>query len=78
MSFECQVGQLEVQKDAGAGDAETREQLIKNHFTQRINEMTLQIQQADSKAVSFHAEVRNICHLVDFCYLFSFKSIAQI
>ncbi|XP_070180531.1 protein phosphatase 1 regulatory subunit 21-like isoform X2 [Littorina saxatilis] len=52
------IGQLEVQKDAGAGDAETREQLIKTHFTQRINDMTLQLQLADSKAVNFHAEVR--------------------
>ena len=52
-----QLGQLEVQRDAGARDADTREQLIKNHFTQRINDMTLQLQLADSKAVNFHAEV---------------------
>ena len=52
-----QLGQVEVQRDSGSGDAETREQLIKNHFTQRINDMTLQLQLADSKAVNFHAEV---------------------
>ncbi|PVD26203.1 hypothetical protein C0Q70_13872 [Pomacea canaliculata] len=52
------VGSLEVQRDTGAGDADTREQLIKNHFTQRINDLTLQLQLADSKAVAFHAEVR--------------------
>ncbi|OPL32802.1 hypothetical protein AM593_03471, partial [Mytilus galloprovincialis] len=32
--------------------------LIKNHFTHRINELTLQLQEADSKSVSFHSEVR--------------------
>nr|KAG5691615.1 hypothetical protein BaRGS_023786 [Batillaria attramentaria] len=52
------LGHLEMQKNAGAGDAETREQLIKNHFTQRINDLTLQLQTADSKGVNFHAEVR--------------------
>lgn len=39
-------------------DAETREQLIKDHFSKRLNELTLQLQVADSKAVCFHAEVR--------------------
>ncbi|XP_076463596.1 protein phosphatase 1 regulatory subunit 21-like isoform X2 [Babylonia areolata] len=52
------VGQLDMRRESGSGDAETREQLIKEHFTQRINDMTLQLQQADSKAVHFHAEVR--------------------
>jgi len=39
-------------------DVETRESLIKNHFTNRINELTLQLQEADCKSVSFHSEVR--------------------
>ncbi|KAL5009078.1 hypothetical protein ScPMuIL_014659 [Solemya velum] len=39
-------------------DSDTREQLIKKHFTHRINEVTLQLQQADSKSVNFHSEVR--------------------
>ncbi|KAK6182799.1 hypothetical protein SNE40_010399 [Patella caerulea] len=39
-------------------DVETREQLIKNHFTLRQNQLTLQLQHADSKCVNFHAEVR--------------------
>ncbi|KAL8589753.1 hypothetical protein ACOMHN_027261 [Nucella lapillus] len=52
------LGQLELQRDTGAGDAETREQLIKDHFTQRTNDMTLQLQHADSKAVNFHAELQ--------------------
>lgn len=39
-------------------DIDSREVLIKNHFSTRINELTLQLQTADSKTVSFHAEVR--------------------
>ncbi|XP_062574127.1 protein phosphatase 1 regulatory subunit 21-like isoform X1 [Saccostrea cucullata] len=51
------LGQLD-QVTGGASDSETREILIKNHFTKRINEMMLQHQQLDSKCVSFHSEVR--------------------
>ncbi|CAG5123238.1 unnamed protein product [Candidula unifasciata] len=39
-------------------DIDTREQLIINHYSTRINELTLHLQQADSKAVNFNAEVR--------------------
>ncbi|XP_046575666.1 protein phosphatase 1 regulatory subunit 21-like [Haliotis rubra] len=39
-------------------DVDSREQLIKDHFGKRINDMTLQLQQADSKCVNFHSEVR--------------------
>ncbi|XP_052106743.1 protein phosphatase 1 regulatory subunit 21-like [Mytilus californianus] len=52
-----QIGKLEAISSPGT-DAETRESLIKNHFTNRINELTLQLQDADSKSVSFHSEVR--------------------
>ena len=38
-------------------DADTREQLIKDHLTNRINQLTLSLQLAESKAISFHAEV---------------------
>ncbi|OWF50404.1 protein phosphatase 1 regulatory subunit 21-like isoform X2 [Mizuhopecten yessoensis] len=41
-----------------SSDAETREVLIKNHFTNRINEQALQLQLVESKAVNFHSEVR--------------------
>lgn len=50
------IGKLDSVVTPGA-DAETRESLIKNHFTNRVNELTLQLQEADSKAVSFHSEV---------------------
>ncbi|XP_053375955.1 protein phosphatase 1 regulatory subunit 21-like isoform X1 [Mercenaria mercenaria] len=40
------------------GVVDTREMLIKNHFSTRINELTQQLQLSDSKCVSFHAEVR--------------------
>ncbi|XP_063418606.1 protein phosphatase 1 regulatory subunit 21-like [Mytilus trossulus] len=52
-----QIGKLEAISSPGT-DADTRESLIKNHFTHRINELTLQLQEADSKSVSFHSEVR--------------------
>ncbi|XP_076100562.1 protein phosphatase 1 regulatory subunit 21-like [Mytilus galloprovincialis] len=52
-----QIGKLEAKSSPGT-DADTRESLIKNHFTHRINELTLQLQEADSKSVSFHSEVR--------------------
>ncbi|CAL1533859.1 unnamed protein product [Lymnaea stagnalis] len=51
------LGQLETNGSV-KNDVDTREQLIMNHYNTRINELTLQLQQADSKAVSFHAEVR--------------------
>lgn len=43
-----------------AADADTREQLIKDHLTNRINQLTLSLQLAESKAISFHAEVRSL------------------
>ncbi|WAR29240.1 PPR21-like protein [Mya arenaria] len=39
------------------GNVDTREALIKNHFSVRINDLTQQVQLADSKCVSFHAEM---------------------
>eukprot|EP00058_Branchiostoma_floridae_P011747 XP_002597235.1 hypothetical protein BRAFLDRAFT_276229 [Branchiostoma floridae] len=41
-----------------SSESETREQLIKAHFTGRVTELTTQLQQADSKAVNFHSECR--------------------
>ncbi|XP_055880322.1 protein phosphatase 1 regulatory subunit 21-like [Biomphalaria glabrata] len=51
------LGQLETSGTV-KNDIDTREQLIINHYNVRINELTLQLQQAESKAVHFHAEVR--------------------
>ncbi|KAM3855407.1 protein phosphatase 1 regulatory subunit 21 isoform 4-T4 [Vipera latastei] len=39
-------------------EADTREDLIKNHYMARIIELTSQLQLADSKSVHFHAECR--------------------
>ncbi|XP_058020969.1 protein phosphatase 1 regulatory subunit 21 isoform X2 [Ahaetulla prasina] len=39
-------------------EADTREDLIKNHYMARITELTSQLQLADSKSVHFHAECR--------------------
>ncbi|XP_026540579.1 protein phosphatase 1 regulatory subunit 21 [Notechis scutatus] len=39
-------------------EADTREDLIKNHYMARIIELTSQLQFADSKSVHFHAECR--------------------
>ncbi|XP_054841820.1 protein phosphatase 1 regulatory subunit 21 isoform X2 [Eublepharis macularius] len=39
-------------------EADTREDLIKNHYMTRIVELTSQLQLADSKSVHFHAECR--------------------
>ncbi|XP_064599865.1 protein phosphatase 1 regulatory subunit 21-like [Liolophura sinensis] len=50
------LGKLEV--TPGGSDTDTREQLIKNHFSGRVNELTSQLQTADSKAVNFLAEVK--------------------
>ncbi|KAF1470086.1 Protein phosphatase 1 regulatory subunit 21, partial [Pygoscelis antarcticus] len=41
-----------------APDAESREDLIKNHYMSRIAELTSHLQLADSKSVHFHAECR--------------------
>ncbi|XP_029653884.2 protein phosphatase 1 regulatory subunit 21-like, partial [Octopus sinensis] len=43
---------------ASSVDADSREQLIKDHLTNRINQLTLNLQLAESKAINFHAEVR--------------------
>ncbi|KAH3853404.1 protein phosphatase 1 regulatory subunit 21-like [Dreissena polymorpha] len=51
------LGKLDASTKTTAG-VDSRELLIKNHFTTRINELTQQIQLSDSKCVSFHAEVR--------------------
>ncbi|MEE6474251.1 hypothetical protein FKM82_010321 [Ascaphus truei] len=39
-------------------DHDSREDLIKNHYMARVADLTIQFQQADSKAVHFHAECR--------------------
>ncbi|CAH1263624.1 PPP1R21 [Branchiostoma lanceolatum] len=41
-----------------SSESETREQLIKAHFTGRVTELTSQLQLADSKAVNFNSECR--------------------
>ncbi|XP_005100961.1 protein phosphatase 1 regulatory subunit 21 [Aplysia californica] len=51
------LGQVESSGDVRS-DVDTREQLIMSHYKGRVNELTLSLQQADSKAVHFHAEVR--------------------
>ncbi|XP_053239543.1 protein phosphatase 1 regulatory subunit 21 isoform X3 [Podarcis raffonei] len=47
-----------VQTASLAPEADTREDLIKNHYMARIVELTSQLQLADSKSVHFHAECR--------------------
>eukprot|EP00054_Salpingoeca_dolichothecata_P025014 m.172609 g.172609 ORF g.172609 m.172609 type:complete len:804 (+) comp25218_c0_seq6:54-2465(+) len=39
-------------------EAGSREELIKNHFTQRIGQLSAQLQFADSKAVAYYEEAR--------------------
>jgi protein phosphatase 1 regulatory subunit 21 len=39
-------------------EQDTREALIKKHFSSRISKLTMQLQQADSKAVNYEAECR--------------------
>ncbi|KAK3093160.1 hypothetical protein FSP39_012055 [Pinctada imbricata] len=51
------LGKVE-ESSGGTNDVESREKLIKGHYTKRINELTQQFQMAESKAVSFHSEVR--------------------
>ncbi|RUS89646.1 hypothetical protein EGW08_002567 [Elysia chlorotica] len=51
------LGQLET-SSVTKNDHDTREQLIMAHYSSRINDITLKLQQADSKTVNFHAEVR--------------------
>ncbi|GFS06991.1 protein phosphatase 1 regulatory subunit 21-like [Elysia marginata] len=51
------LGELE-RKNVAQNDHDTREQLIMAHYSSRINDITLKLQQADSKTVNFHAEVR--------------------
>lgn len=55
--LDVQLGQVETTGTVVKNDIDTREQLIMSHYNSRINELTLQLQQADSKAVNFHAEV---------------------
>ncbi|XP_035695312.1 protein phosphatase 1 regulatory subunit 21-like isoform X1 [Branchiostoma floridae] len=52
------LGKLESSVADESSESETREQLIKAHFTGRVTELTTQLQQADSKAVNFHSECR--------------------
>lgn len=41
-----------------ASDDETREALLRAHYDKRIEDLTMQLQTADGKAVAFHAECR--------------------
>ncbi|XP_033000958.1 protein phosphatase 1 regulatory subunit 21 isoform X3 [Lacerta agilis] len=52
------VGMLITTENEEAPEADTREDLIKNHYMARIVELTSQLQLADSKSVHFHAECR--------------------
>ncbi|ELT99452.1 hypothetical protein CAPTEDRAFT_222323 [Capitella teleta] len=51
------LGEIERSGDI-ADDADGRESLIREHYTQRIADITTKLQMADSKAVHFHAECR--------------------
>ncbi len=53
---QLQLGQVD-HVPVGEGDTDNREKLIKQHFTNRITELSTQFQVADSKALHFHAEV---------------------
>lgn len=52
------MGVLTRTSDSEVPDAESREDLIKNHYMARVVELTSQLQLADSKAVHFYAECR--------------------
>ncbi|KAM5293002.1 protein phosphatase 1 regulatory subunit 21 isoform 2-T2 [Ctenodactylus gundi] len=52
------VGMVTRTSDGEVPDAESREDLIKNHYMARIAELTSQLQVADSKSVHFYAECR--------------------
>ncbi|XP_066280061.1 protein phosphatase 1 regulatory subunit 21-like isoform X1 [Branchiostoma lanceolatum] len=52
------LGKLESSAADESSESETREQLIKAHFTGRVTELTSQLQLADSKAVNFNSECR--------------------
>ncbi|XP_020626075.1 protein phosphatase 1 regulatory subunit 21-like [Orbicella faveolata] len=61
--LESQLLQVKYEKEAKFSffqgeEEETRETLIKNHFTQRIAELTSQVQFTESKTVSITAECR--------------------
>ncbi|XP_064622377.1 protein phosphatase 1 regulatory subunit 21-like [Lineus longissimus] len=54
---ESLVGRLET-VNVTDDEKDTREQLIKSHFTNRVAELSTQLQMSDSKAVNFYAECR--------------------
>ena len=43
---------------------DSREQLIKQHYTQRLLETNTKLQLADSRALHFHAEVGHMGEMV--------------
>ncbi|XP_065051995.1 protein phosphatase 1 regulatory subunit 21-like isoform X1 [Rhopilema esculentum] len=61
VSFSHPIGTLEVwnkeRQDTGDSDRD-HEELVKNHLTARINDLTKQLQLADSKGVTHYAECR--------------------
>ncbi|XP_070577411.1 protein phosphatase 1 regulatory subunit 21-like [Ptychodera flava] len=52
------LGKVETTATPGEKDDESREQMIKKHYTNRIAELMVQLQKSDSKSVNFHAECR--------------------
>jgi len=54
-----QLGQMDDASSLSisSNEAELREQLITNHYSRRVAELTSQLQLADSKALHFYAEV---------------------
>ena len=53
-----QLGSVQHTTLASDTDEATRESLLKAHLGKRIEELNSQLQQADSKAVAYHAECR--------------------
>ena len=52
-----QLGKVEFDSVRVAEEAASRESLIKQHYMQRIADLTAKLQLSDSKALHFHAEV---------------------
>ncbi|XP_062507096.1 protein phosphatase 1 regulatory subunit 21-like [Corticium candelabrum] len=52
------LGGVEETSESVESEQDTRETLIKNHFSNRISELTMQLQHSDAKAVNYEAECR--------------------
>ncbi|XP_060104897.1 protein phosphatase 1 regulatory subunit 21 [Heteronotia binoei] len=59
-------------------EADTREDLIKNHYMARIVELTSQLQLADSKSVHFHAECRALAKRLSLAEKFKESSAEEM